>query len=58
MESMECMEDLVYEPAPTGDIKNIKSDITKARKFLNYNPKGKLEDIIPEIVDYWRKKRS
>ena len=58
MESMDCMDDMIYEPAPAGDIKNIKSDISKARKFLNYNPKGTLEDIIPEIVDYWRKKRS
>ena len=46
----------IYLKAPPGEIKKIRSDISKAKKELGYEPKGKLSKILPELIDWWQKK--
>lgn len=45
------------KPAP-GDIDRIYYDIKKATKELEFTPKGKLEDILPKIIEEQRGKRQ
>ena len=46
----------VYLDKPAGEINRIFADISKAKELLNYNPKGKLEKLLPLLIDWWRKK--
>lgn len=43
----------VYLDEPAGEIKKIIADISKARKSLNYEPKGELSRILPTLIDWW-----
>jgi UDP-glucose 4-epimerase len=49
-------QEMIYNPAPKGDIKRICSDISKAKTDLNYSPKRDIIEDIPNIVSWWRKK--
>jgi len=46
----------VHLDKPAGEVNRIFADISKAKKLLNYRPKGELEKILPFLVDWWRKK--
>lgn len=45
-----------YLPRPAGDIDKIVSDISKAKKLLGYSPKGRLSEILPELIDWWKER--
>jgi UDP-glucuronate decarboxylase len=46
---------IITEPLPSDDPKQRKPDISKAKKFLNWEPKVNLEDGLGETIDYFRK---
>jgi UDP-glucose 4-epimerase len=48
----------IYLDEPLGEIRRMCSDISKARKFLNYEPQGKLEHLLPSLIDWWRDGRG
>jgi UDP-glucuronate 4-epimerase len=43
------------QPAQPGDVPRTFADISKARKLLDYNPRVKIEEGIPQFVDWFRK---
>jgi len=43
----------VYLDKPDGEISRIFADISKARKMLNYRPRGELEKLLPSLIDWW-----
>jgi UDP-glucose 4-epimerase len=49
--------EIIYKEGPPGDIRLMCADITRAKTRLGYKPSGVLEEQLPAIVDYWRKKR-
>ena len=44
-----------YLDEPPGEIQRISADIKKAKEILGFQPKGKLEEKIPELIDWWKK---
>jgi UDP-glucuronate 4-epimerase len=47
----------VHPPQP-GDVQRTFADISKARAHLGYHPTVKIEDGIPEFVDWYRRWRG
>jgi dTDP-glucose 4,6-dehydratase len=47
---------IVFKPLPQDDPKQRKPDITKAKKFLKWEPKVKLADGLTDTIAYFRKK--
>lgn len=45
-------------PQQPGDVPLTCADISKARRLLNYQPRTKLADGLPEFVDWFRKTQS
>src|ERR1700737_981883 len=45
-------------PEQPGDMPLTCADISKARKFLGYNPKTKFQDGLPRFVDWFLKSRA
>jgi len=45
-----------YLNKPAGEIDRIFADISKAKKLLNYRPKGELERLLPLLIDWWRER--
>jgi len=45
-----------YSEGPKGEVKRIVADISKAKTALGYEPKGKLSELIPEIINWWKAK--
>jgi UDP-glucuronate decarboxylase len=45
---------IVKEPLPSDDPKQRKPDISKAKKFLNWEPKVNLEEGLKETIRYFR----
>lgn len=45
------------QPMQPGDVPVTFADISKARRFLNYNPTTKIEEGIPKFVDWYRSSR-
>jgi UDP-glucose 4-epimerase len=45
----------VYVESPPGEIKNIRADIARAKKELNFCPQGDLAKLLPEMIEWWRK---
>jgi len=43
-----------YLEKPEGEIKAIRSDISSAKKLLDYKPKFNLKDTIPELINWWK----
>jgi len=41
-----------------GDIRHCVADISRARKLLGYEPKVKLADGIPELLDWVRQQQA
>ena len=41
-----------YTSEQAGEIKNSIADISKAKKMMNYNPEGKLQQLIDEIITW------
>lgn len=48
----------IYLDNPSGEVSLMLADISKAKKFLGYSPKGKLKKILPDLIDWWGKKNS
>jgi len=46
----------IYLKKPPGEIKRMRADISRAKKLLNYNPKGKLSEILPTLIEWWQNK--
>ncbi len=46
------------QPAQPGDVPITYADISKARKFLGYNPQVKIEQGIPKFVEWFRAKSA
>jgi UDP-glucuronate decarboxylase len=46
---------IITEPLPSDDPKQRKPDISKAKKFLNWEPKVNLEDGLKETIAYFSK---
>lgn len=44
----------IYGPERAGDIKHSNADISKARKYLGYNPEWSFERGIQEAIDWYR----
>jgi UDP-glucuronate decarboxylase len=44
----------VYKPLPKDDPVRRKPDITLARETLGWQPKVKLEDGLPQVIEYFR----
>jgi len=44
----------VYLENPPGEIKKMRADISRTKKLLNYNPKGKLAEILPDLIEWWQ----
>ncbi len=47
-----------YTAKHSGEIKNSIADISKVKKTMNYNPRGKLQQLIDEIITWNRSKMS
>lgn len=47
-----------YTAEQEGEIKNSIADISKAKKIMNYYPRGKLQQLIDEIIIWNRSKMS
>ena len=47
-----------YTAEHPGEIKNSIADISKAKKLMHYTPKGKLEQLIGEIITWNSSKKS
>jgi len=47
-----------YTAEHPGETKNSIADISKAKKTMNYNPRGKLQQLIDEIITWNRSKMS
>jgi UDP-glucose 4-epimerase len=47
-----------YTAKHSGETKNSIADISKAKKTMNYNPRGKLQQLIDEIITWNRSKMS
>jgi UDP-glucose 4-epimerase len=47
-----------YTAKHSGEIKNSIADISKAKKTMNYNPRGKLQQLIDEMITWNRSKMS
>jgi UDP-glucuronate decarboxylase len=45
---------IVREPLPSDDPKQRKPDISKAKKFLNWEPKVNLEEGLMQTIEYFR----
>jgi UDP-glucuronate decarboxylase len=45
---------IVREPLPSDDPKQRKPDISKAKKFLNWEPKVNLEEGLMRTIEYFR----
>lgn len=43
-----------YHPRPLGEISRIRADISRVHRTFGYNPVGRLEKELPEIIEYWR----
>jgi UDP-glucose 4-epimerase len=46
----------VYLKKPLGEINRMVADISKAKRILEYAPKGKLEMILPDLIDWCKQK--
>ncbi len=46
---------IVKEPLPSDDPKQRKPDISKAKKFLNWEPKVNLEEGLVQTIEYFKK---
>jgi nucleoside-diphosphate-sugar epimerase len=47
---------IVFKPLPQDDPKQRKPDITKAQKFLHWEPKVKLANGLAKTIEYFRAK--
>jgi len=47
---------IVFKPLPQDDPKQRKPDITKAKKFLKWEPQVKLADGLKDTIKYFRTK--
>jgi UDP-glucose 4-epimerase len=45
-----------YLVKPPGEISRMCADISKSRKMLKYEPKGDLEKILPELIEWWKQR--
>lgn len=41
---------------PPGEISRICADISKAKKYLGYTPKGDILEELPELIEWWKQK--
>tara|TARA_R100001132_G_scaffold27598_1_gene36567 strand:- start:36365 stop:37309 length:945 start_codon:yes stop_codon:yes gene_type:complete len=55
LKTVNSESELAHEPLPTDDPKQRCPDITKARKFLNWEPRVSLQEGLGKTVDYYRK---
>lgn len=46
---------IIFKPLPQDDPKKRKPDITKAKKYLNWTPKVKLDDGLKNTIKYFKK---
>jgi len=46
----------VYLENPPGEIKKMRADISRTKKLLNYNPKGRLSEMLPSLIEWWQNK--
>ena len=44
----------IYEQAKLGEVGDTHSDISKARRILNYEPKKSLEECLSSFIEYYR----
>jgi len=45
---------VVHVPAPRGEVRRMCADISRAREALGYSPRGRLEELLPSVVEHWR----
>lgn len=43
----------IYLEKPEGEIDRMGANISKASKILGYEPKGKLPEILPKLIEWW-----
>jgi len=48
----------VYLDNPSGEVSLMAADISKAKEFLDYSPKGELKKVLPHLIDWWGNKNS
>jgi nucleoside-diphosphate-sugar epimerase len=46
-----------YQPARRGDVRHSLADITRAREFLNFEPRGGLREGLEATIDWWKQSR-
>jgi UDP-glucuronate decarboxylase len=46
---------IIFKPLPQDDPKKRRPDITKAKKYLNWEPKVKLEDGLKNTIEYFKR---
>lgn len=46
-----------YRPARTGDVKHSLADISRAREFLDYQPRVGLREGLQKTIDWWKQSR-
>ncbi len=47
-----------YLKPPPGEVKRIVADISKARRGLGFEPRGKIRNILPDIIESWKGKEK
>jgi len=48
----------VHVLAPPGEVRRMCADISRAKTYLSYKPRGNISEQLPSIVDYWRFDRA
>lgn len=46
-----------YQPARRGDVRHSLADITRAREFLNFEPRVGLREGLEATIDWWKQSR-
>jgi UDP-glucose 4-epimerase len=46
-----------YLDAPPGEIQRISADMKKAKEVLGFQPQGKLEEKMPELIEWWKQQK-
>ena len=54
IDKLETSSKIIYKPLPGDDPQRRRPDISKARKYLNWEPKVSLEDGLTKTIEYFK----
>jgi UDP-N-acetylglucosamine 4-epimerase len=54
-QALECKGNIVYGPPRSGDVPHSLADISRARKYLGYEPRVEAKEGLERVVLWFRK---